>query len=164
MPAGTDTTGANPEAFYNLLKDETRSRKLPNALPCGVYAFDSGTITVAATHTETANDEFFPIQFPSKRKCYLVALHTTYSDLDTGANLILNTIMETTGGTETILITGTNPQSAVSDELDANGFHLLRECTGQYLGFKVTTGAAGGAQAGTMQYRGLIYLGDPVNV
>lgn len=164
MGAGTVTTGANPEAFYNLLKDETRARKLPNALPCGVYAFDSGSTTVADTYTETAGDEFFPIRFPTKRKCYIVALQVTFSDLDSGANLIVDTIVEDTAGTETVLITGTNPQAAVNDEMDINAGNLLREVTGQYLGFKVTTGAAGGAVAGTVRYKGLVYLGDPVSV
>lgn len=161
MAAGTQTlTTANKKAFWRKIKQATNYSYNVPLDPGGLFAFDSGSQTVAATNTETQDDELFVLQFPDG--AYLVDLQVEFSDLDTGANLIVDTIVETSGGTETVLITGTNPQSAVKDELDANAGHLLRDVGGQYLGFKVTTGAAGGAQAGTVRYKGLIWIGTPL--
>ena len=155
-------SSANKKSFWRKIMQQTRYGYSVPLDPGGLYAFDTGAATVAATNTETADDELFVLQFPDG--AYLVNLQVTLTDLDSHGTptLVLDHIVENAAGTEVVLISGsTVGQAAGSDELDANGGHLLRDVGGMYLGFKVSTGAATAA-AGTVRYKGLIWIGSPI--
>lgn len=159
MPAGTDIrSSANTKAFYRKVKqvaNQLFSEQLTTDY--NIYAFDTGSVTVNATNVETAADELFFLQFPSGAK--ILDLQCVSSDMDTGANLIFDYIVETTAGVETVLITNVNGQAAATKEtIDAGKKYT--DVGGQYFGIKVTTGAAGGAQAGTIRVKGQFYMGD----
>jgi len=164
MPAGTAYSSiANSDSFFRKAKRITAVHKNPNLRPVGLFAFDSGADTVAATNTETAGDELFTIKFPDET--YLLSLQVTASVLDSNGipALVFDTIVEDSAGSETVLINdSTIGQAGGSDELDANAGHILRDVSNQYLGFKVATGAATAA-AGTIRYKGLVWMGPLVN-
>lgn len=157
MAAATDIrASANKKAFFRKLQQKARFKQLPGEVDGGFYAFDSGTITVNATNVDDANDELFVLKFPEGAK--IINLRVDFSDMDSGANLLIDVNVETDGGSETTLINAVNAQSAVVDELDAG--LMFTDVGGQYLGHKVQVGAAGGALAGTARYRGVIFMGD----
>lgn len=164
MAAGTAYSSiANAESFYRKAKRITAVQKNPNLRPVGVYAFDSGADTVATTNTETADDELFTLKFPDET--YLISLQATATDLDSNVApaLVFDVIVEDSAGTEVVLINDTTiGQAGGSDELDANSGHILRDVSNHYLGFKVGTGAATAA-AGTIRYKGLVWIGPLVN-
>lgn len=152
----------NDHTFKNLAKAKTRFRKAPNETPDGVYAFDTGAVTVATTEIDDVDDEVFYLTFPGK--CYLLDLWVDWSDVDTHATptLEVDHIVETSGGTETILIaTSTAPQSGAVDELDA-GLRFT-DVSNRKLGHRVVTSAATAA-AGTVRYKGLVYIGDLLSI
>lgn len=165
MAAGAQIlTSANKRSTFRRLKQATNYRNNISFDPVGLYAFDTGAQTVAATNTETANDLLFTFQFPND--CYLYDLQVTVTDLDSGANLVFDVITSDTGasgGTEVVLINDTSiGQTGGSDELDRNNGLMLSDVSGLYLGIKVGTGAAAGAQAGTIRFKGLLHMGAPL--
>lgn len=161
MAAGTDIrNSANKKASYRRIRqfksDVVAREQRPDG---GIYVFDTGDVAVAATNTETVDDILLVFQFPLGAK--LLGLKTVWSDLDTGALLIANTVVRTEAGAETVLMTGHNMQTAGSkDVLDAG--KLFTDVGGQYLGFHVTTGSGAGATTGTIRYYGMFYMGDMI--
>ena len=160
MAAGTAYTASyNVENFTRLCRKITGVRKNPNLMPAGVYMFDSGSQTVAATNTETAADELFSLVFPGD--CFLIGLQVQVSDLDSNGApaIVFDVNAQTSAGVNTTLINDTTiGQAGGYDELDANVGAYLLDVSNQKLGFKIVTGAAT-AVAGTVRYKGLVYIG-----
>lgn len=162
MAASTTTLStANAESFDRVSRRVTAIQKNPNLKPQGVYAFDSGALTVATTAIDETNDEHFGLKFPGDT--YLIDLQATATDMDTGNAVVLDVIVEDDAGTEVVLINAsTIGQGAGSDELDADGGHLLRDISNHFLGFKVET-LATTPVAGTIRYKGLVWRGNLVS-
>lgn len=165
MAAATDIrSSANKQAFWRKVKKDTNYQVAVPYDPQGIYAFDTGDVTVASTNVDDADDELFVLKFPDGT--YLVNLQVTVSDLDTHGTptLELNHIVENDAGTEVIVIAGassTIAEAGGSAMMDTAGGHLLRDVGGMYLGFKVATDSATAA-AGTVRYKGLIWMGAPI--
>lgn len=165
MAAGTQyLDSANSKSFMRLLKKENNYRQNIRFDPAGFFAFDSGAQTVATTNTETIADELFVLKFPDNT--YIYDLQVTVTDLDSDGTptLELDHIVENSAGTETILINGsgsTIAEAGGSDDMDRGAGNMFKDVSNQYLGFKVRTAAATPA-AGTVRYKGIIYIGAPL--
>ena len=153
---------ANKGATWRRLMQETRYANNVPLDPKGLFAFDTGAQTVAATNTDDVGDALFTFQFPND--CYLYDLQVTVTDMDAGTDLVLDVITSDTGasgGTEVVLINDTTiGQAGGSDELDRNLGYMLKDVSGLYLGIK--TGVAGSGVAGTVRFKGIVHIGSPV--
>lgn len=162
----TATTATSSKAtqynFREYLLRNTKTRKLTNELPHGVYAF-TFEAEVPTTSTDEADDEYRLGYFPNNYNIYLVDLQVTTDDLDTNATpTAVFDVITDDGSSEVVLINdSTVMQGGGSDRLDADGGHLLRQVDGKWIGIKMATEAATPA-AGTVTLKGLVYVGTPI--
>lgn len=128
--------------FHELIEN----RRTRNAFP---YAF-AQKFTIPATSVDDASDIVRLFKAPAG--AYIWAWRSTPSDMDSGANLVYDIVATDDSDVVKLqMVTGSTKAQAASGS-DA----LLDAARGRYIGnywvaVKVTTGAAGGALAGTLK-------------
>ena len=163
--ATTFGNAATSSLFWRQMKRALNYRNNVRLDPLGggLFAFDTGAVTISTDKVDDIGDEHYVLRFPDQT--YLVALQVTSTEMDTGVDaLVMDFQTQTSGGTEAKLITGsTIGQGGGSDELDANLGSSLLDVSNLYLGHEVTTDAATPA-AGTLRYKGLVWMGAPISI
>lgn len=159
MAAATvNDVNVNNKSFQRKLNHVSNARFGAPNKPNGLFYFDTGDRSIAATSGDDTNDEFFVLTFPANTR--LLALQYSSSDRDTGAAMVEDVIVENAAGTEVVLINDTQTgRGSASDELDLGGSHFGRDVSGMKLGLKVVT-AGSSAAAGTVRFKGVVLIGE----
>lgn len=163
MAAGiTISPQANAEMFYREAKKIQNKRMVAPMRPDGLYAVNSGAVTIATTDIDDVGDEVRLLKFPDQ--CYLLptTLSVTATDMDSNATPLLAFDINTDdGSTEVQYIAATTiGQSSGSKQAAADKAQLV-DVSNLYLSLKVTAAAATGV-AGTVTAKCLVYLGTPI--
>jgi hypothetical protein len=148
--ATTDTSASANKDGSGALERHYRSSLAHQAFGIPIPVLDK--VTVPATAIDDANDilRLSPKFGPD------TVLHDfagTPSDLDSGANHVYDIIWVTEAGATTLtLVSGSTKGQAASGSDEAAAAAKYRHVGEGYLAMKTTTGAAGGATAGTYSY------------
>lgn len=159
MAAATVDTSAslNKDGSVALAR-HLRACNLQNA-PFGTIVPVGDSVAVPATSVDDANDilRLSPKFGPDT---VLWNFTGTPSDLDSGANHIYDIIWVTEAGVTTLtIVSGSTKGQAASGTDEAAAAAKGRLVGEGYLAMKTTTGAAGGATAGTYNYAMLLSSG-----
>ena len=168
MAAETVTLArANKKSLHELFKRLAQGFKLsPRATDGAVYFFDTGSYTPPSTVTDDIGDKVQLLRFPDGARLGFVSIWST-AEIDGGSALVWDLQATTSGGTETVLISGCTVGRGASDEddldanLGANGPGL--DVGGQFLELEVTTPATSNAGTGAIRARGWVWMGTPAN-
>lgn len=159
MAAATaDTTASLNKGGSDALLRHLRACNLQNG-PFGQLVPIGDKVTVPATSVDDANDilRLSPKFGPDT---VLWDFAGTPSDLDSGANHVYDIIWVTEAGVTTLtIVSGSTKGQAATGSDEAAAAAKGRLVGEGYLAMKTTTGAAGGATAGTYNYGMLLSRG-----